>query len=204
VSDEPLGELLKRRRMVRSYLPDPVERETIERIVSTVRRAPSAGFSQGHRLVVVTEPETRRRLARLAGEDEYVAMGMEPWISVAPVHVVVGVREASYHERYTKEDKLVDGAEITWPAPYWYVDAGSLFMLLQLAALSEGLGTGVYGVPGEDVPTLKALLGMPADVHFVCVVTIGRPKPDPTEGALVSRLTERRLPLEELVRWEHG
>ena len=45
---------------------------------------------------------------------------------------------------------------------------------------------------------------MPADVHFVCVVTTGRPKPDPTEGALVSRLSERRLPLDELVRWEHG
>ena len=50
----------------------------------------------------------------------------------------------------------------------------------------------------------KALLGTPVDVHFVCVVTIGRPKPDPTEGALVSRLSERRLPLDELVCWEHG
>ena len=142
--------------MVRNYLPDPIDRETIERIVGTVRRAPSAGFSQGHRLVVVTEPDTRRELARLAGEEEYVAMGMPPWISVAPVHVVVGVREESYHERYRKEDKLVDGQEIAWPAPYWYVDSGSLFMLLQLAALSEGLGAGVYGVPGEAVPELEA------------------------------------------------
>ena len=47
-------------------------------------------------------------------------------------------------------------------------------MLLQLAALDEGLGTGIYGVAGEDVPALKALLGMPDDVHFVCVVTIGK------------------------------
>jgi nitroreductase len=64
-----LADILKRRRMVRSYLPDPVPRETIERIVGTIRRAPSGGFSQGHRLVVVTEPATRRELARLAGED---------------------------------------------------------------------------------------------------------------------------------------
>ena len=199
---ESFSELLERRRMVRSYLPDPVERETIERIVRTVRRAPSAGFSQGHRLVVVSELETRRELARLAGEAEYVAMGMEPWISVAPVHVVVGVREESYHERYRKADKLRDDDEITWPAPYWYVDAGSLFMLLQLAALSEGLGAGVYGVPGERVPELKGLLGVPEDVHFVCVVTIGHPAPDANESALVSRLTERRAPLDELVRWE--
>jgi FMN reductase [NAD(P)H] len=202
VSGESFPELLARRRMVRSYLPDPIERETIERIVRTVRRAPSAGFSQGHRLVVVTEPETRRELARLAGEDEYVAMGMEPWISVAPVHVVVGVREESYHERYRKADKLRDGDEIAWPAPYWYVDAGSLFMLLQLASLSEGLGAGVYGVPGERVAELKGLLGVPEDVHFVCVVTIGEQTPDADESALVSRLTERRAPLDELVRWE--
>jgi nitroreductase len=187
--------------MVRSYLPDPVDREVIERIVGTVRRAPSAGFSQGHRLVVVTEPETRRELARLAGEEEYVAMGHEPWISTAPVHVVVGTREESYHERYRKADKLQDGEEITWPAPYWYVDAGSLFMLLQLAALDEGLGAGVYGVAGEDVPALKALLGLPEDVHFVCVVTIGKPPPTLDESGLVSRLTERRLPLDGLVRW---
>jgi len=195
-------DLLKRRRMVRDYLPDPIDVEVIDRIVGVVRRAPSAGFSQGHRLVVVTEPETRAELARLAGEEEYVAMGMPPWISIAPVHVVVGVREASYHERYTKPDKLEEGVEVTWPAPYWYVDSGSLFLLLQLAALDEGLGTGIYGVKGEDVPALKALLDMPDDVHFVCVITIGKQPADMDESPLVSRLSQARLPLDEIVHRE--
>jgi len=195
-------DLLKRRRMVRDYLPDPIDPEVIDRIVGVVRRAPSAGFSQGHRLVVVTEPETRAELARLAGEEEYVAMGMPPWISIAPVHVVVGVREASYHERYTKPDKLEEGVEVTWPAPYWYVDSGSLFLLLQLAALDEGLGTGIYGVKGEDVPALKALLDMPDDVHFVCVITIGKQPADMDESPLVSRLSQARLPLDEIVHRE--
>jgi FMN reductase [NAD(P)H] len=188
--------------MVRHYLPDPIPRETIERIVAVVRRAPSGGFSQGHRLLVVTEPETRRELARLAGEDEYVAMGLEPWISVAPVHVFVGTREESYHERYRQPDKLREGEEIGWPAPYWYVDAGAAFLLLQLAALDEGLASGVFGVLPEQVPAVKGLLGVPDDVHFVCVLTIGRPAPDPRESEQVSRLSQRRLPLDELVRWE--
>jgi FMN reductase [NAD(P)H] len=195
-------DLLRRRRMVRSYLPDPVDDEVIERIVGVVHRAPSAGFSQGHRLVVVADSGTRRELARLAGEDEHVEIGLPPWISVAPVHVVVGVREESYHERYRKDDKLKDGKEIGWPAPYWYVDSGSLFMLLQLAALDEGLGTGIYGVPPESVPELKALIGMPDDVHFVCVITIGKQPSDPDDSPLVSRLSQARLPLDELVRWE--
>jgi FMN reductase [NAD(P)H] len=197
-----LADLLKKRRMARHYLPEPVPRETIERVVSVVRRAPSGGFSQGHRLVVVTEPDTRRELARLAGEDEYVALGHEPWISVAPIHVFVGTREESYHERYRQPDKLRDGEEIGWPAPYWYVDAGAAFMLIQLAALDEGLATGVFGVLPERVPAVKQLLGVPDDIHFVCVLTIGRPAPNPRESEQVSRLSQRRLPLDELVRWE--
>jgi nitroreductase len=188
--------------MVRSYLPDPVPKETIERIVRTIRRAPSGGFSQGHRLVVVTEPATRKELARLAGEDEYVAAGGQAWISTAPVHVFVGTREESYHERYRKPDKLRDGKEIGWPAPYWYVDAGAAFMLLQLAAIDAGLAAGVYGVLPEQVQAVRELLGVPGDVHFVCLVTFGFSAPDPRETMLVSRLTQRRLPLDELVRWE--
>ena len=130
-------------------------------------------------------------------------MGMQPWISVAPVHVVVGVREESYHERYRKEDKLVDGEEITWPAPYWYVDSGSLFMLLQLAALDEGLGTGIYGVAGEDVPAAEgAASACPTTSTSSAWSRSGSGRPESTRAALVSRLTQARLPLDELVRWE--
>ena len=118
------------------------------------------------------------------------------------MHVFVGTREESYHERYRKPDKLRDGEEIGWPAPYWYVDAGAAFVLLQLAAIDEGLASGVYGVLPEQVPAVKELLGVPDDVQFVCLVTIGRPAPDPREPELVSRLSQRRLALDELVRWE--
>jgi FMN reductase [NAD(P)H] len=194
-------ELLRRRRMVRAYSDEPVAPDAIERIVRTVRRAPSAGFSQGQRLYVVTDAATRGELARLAGEEEFAAMGRERWISVAPVHVVVGVREESYHERYRAPDKLRDGQEIGWPAPYWYVDAGALFMLLQLAALDEGLVSGVFGVLPEQVPELKALIDMPDDVHFVCVVTIGHPRPG-AEETPSSRFTRLRLPLEDVVHWQ--
>ena len=89
--------------MVRAYRPDPVPRDAIERIVSTVRRAPSARFSQGQHLLVVTGQPTRD------------AIGDRQWVGEAPVLVVVGVREDDYHERYTKPDKLVEGRELEWP-----------------------------------------------------------------------------------------
>jgi nitroreductase len=197
------AEVLRRRKMVRNYTDEPVDREVVERIVSRARKAPSGGFSQGLRLVVVTEEPTRRRIAELAQEPEYVADGFEPWISRAPVHVVVGMREESYHERYRKPDKLLeDGSEISWHVPWWWVDAGKGMMLLLLAAIDEGLGAGLFGLfPEENNERLRDLLGMPADVTVVGVVTIGHAAPDDRRGS--SRSKFRWLPLEEVVRWDH-
>ena len=64
--------MLRRRRMVRHYRPEPVPRETLERIAATVRRAPSAGFSQGQRLLVVDDPELLGQLQRRRALDELV------------------------------------------------------------------------------------------------------------------------------------
>ncbi len=191
--------------MVRHYDPEPIPRDTIERIVGTVRRAPSGGFSQGQRLVVVTGSETRAEIARLLHEDEWLAEGLEPWLSRAPVHVIVCTREQDYHDRYTEPDKLAatDGVEIDWPAPFWFVDAGAAMMLLLLAAIDEGLAAGVYGVTVPEMASFKALLGIPADVAVVAGVTIGRRRPDPKSSAVSSRTTQRRRGLDEVVHWEH-
>jgi nitroreductase len=197
------ADVLRQRKMVRNYSDEPVDRAVVERIVARGRKAPSGGFSQGLRLVVVTEEATRHRIAELAQEPEYVAKGLQPWISRAPVHVVVGMREESYHERYRKPDKLLeDGSEITWHVPWWWVDAGKGMMLLLLAAIDEGLGAGLFGLfPEENNERLRDLLGMPEDVTVVGVVTIGHAAPDDGRGS--SRRKFPWLPLEEVVRWEH-
>jgi len=193
------ADVLRRRKMVRNYTDEAVPRPTIERIVARGRKAPSGGFSQGLRLVVITEEATRRRIAELAGEDEYVAMGLARWISRAPVHVVVATREDDYHDRYREPDKLrEDGTEIEWPVPWWYVDAGKATMLLLLAAIDEGLGAGLFGLDPAGSEGLRDLLGMPHDLAVVGVVTIGHPAPETERGS------SRRgwKPLEEVVRWE--
>ena len=78
------SEVVRRRRIVRHFAPDPIDRATLERIAATAQRAPSAGFSQGQRVVIVTDADRRRRLAELAGEAFYRNMGFDPWISEAP------------------------------------------------------------------------------------------------------------------------
>jgi nitroreductase len=194
--------LLPKRRMVRHYAEEPVSREAVERIVATVRRAPSAGYSQGQRLLVVTGDEGRAEIIRIASSGWTAAEGLEPWVESAPVHVLVCIREADYHERYRQEDKLVDGEEIEWPVPFWFVDAGAALMLILLAAIDEGLAAGLSGVPKETAAAFAAAFGIPDDVTIVAHVTIGVPAPDPGWSAVTSRRTKPRRDPGSIVRWE--
>ena len=176
------SDVLAKRRMVRNYTDDPVDTAQIERIVAAGTRAPSAGNTRGQSFVVVSDHATRQSIANLAGEQHYVSMGFDPWISKAPVHIVVCVSEAAYHTRYQESDKLGEDGEIEWPVPYWWVDAGASMMAVLLAAVNEGLGAGFLGVHAFD--ELEALLNIPDDVAAVGIVTIGHPAADRRSSSL--------------------
>ena len=179
-------EVVRRRRMVRNYLDAPVDDDVLTRILDRASRGPSAGFSQGVSFVAVTDPATRREIARLAGEGEYVSEGFDPWISRAPVHVMICVRKGAYFERYREADKDGEhgptGSEEGWPIPYWWVDGGASMMLLLLAAVDEGLAAGFLGA--HNIDAIEELLGIPEDVSPVGIVTIGHPAPDRRSGSL--------------------
>ena len=55
---------------------------------------------------------------------------------------------------------MTGGVEITWPVPYWYVDAGALMMLVLLAAIDEGLAGAFIGHPDQK-RIFDELLGLP-------------------------------------------
>ncbi|MDH3307626.1 MAG: nitroreductase family protein [Acidimicrobiia bacterium] len=176
------SETVRRRRMTRNYLPDPIPDASLDRILDRARRAPSAGFTQGQSFVVVTEAATRSAIARLAHEDEYIAAGFDPWLSRAPVHVVVCTSEAAYRARYSEPDKAGASDAQQWPVPYWYVDAGASLMLLLLAAVDEGLAAGFAG--SHSLGGIADLLGIPAAVTPIGLVTLGYPAPDRRSGSL--------------------
>jgi nitroreductase len=176
------AEVVRKRKMIRDYLDKPVDSGALKRILDGARRAPSAGHSQGQYLVVVTDPATRKAIAELGDEAHYVASGMPPWMSTAPVHVVVCVRENDYHDRYREPDKLThEGTEMDWPVPYWWVDAGATLMLVLLAAVDEGLSAGVFG--SHRLEGLKELLGIPDDVASVGIITVGHAASTATTGS---------------------
>jgi nitroreductase len=189
------SEVLRRRRMVRRYTAEPLDRQVVSGIVRAALRAPSAGFTQGQSFVVVTDSAVRAELARLAGEPAYRARGFDPWISSAPALVVACTSEAAYRRRYAEPDKLGPDAPLDWPVPYWYLDAGCTLMLLLLAAVDAGLAAGFLAI--ADPGPVRALLGIPDDVQPVGIVTIGHPAPDRPSGSL----RRGRRPEAEQLHW---
>ncbi|HEX2350182.1 MAG TPA: nitroreductase family protein [Ktedonobacterales bacterium] len=183
------SEVMRKRRMVRRFTSEPVEPDVIARIMDLARRAPSAGYTQGQSFVVVTDPATRREIARICGEDEYVTDGFDPFISQPPVIVVPCVSENAYHLRYQQPDKLDEqGNETEWPVPYWFMDVGCSVMGLLLAVVNEGLAAGFAGAPTTNrMGELRRLLGIPEDVTPVGVVPIGHGAPDKPSPSLKRR-----------------
>lgn len=170
-------DVVRKRRMVRNFTPEPVEPEVIERIVTLTRRAPSAGFAQGQSFIVVTQEQTKKEIAKLCREEEYTSHGVHPFLSTAPVLIVACTCEAAYHRRY---QKVVDaGEDVSWHVPFWHMDAGCAVMVLLLAVVNEGLAASFAGLPSpEYTEELKALLHIPAEVMPVGVLPIGHPAPD--------------------------
>ncbi len=157
--------------MVRSYRSTPIDAVVVDRILDAARRAPSAGFSQGVELVVVTSDAGRRRLAADAHEAEFLARGFDPWLSAAPVHIVVACDPDAYRSRYGEADKTASTPPDEWTAPYWWVDAGAVLMMLLLASEDEGLAAGFLGSHAFD--DLAAVTGVPAGYETVGLVTVG-------------------------------
>jgi nitroreductase len=192
-------EVVRRRRMVRHFAPDPIDRAVLERIAAIAQRAPSAGFSQGQRLLIVTNAELRAGLAELFFEEEMAEAGFDRWVSEAPAHFIPLVSEDVYHRRYSEADKVdEDGSEIDWPVPYWWMDLGATVMLILLAAVNEGLAAGFAGTDAAGYVRMRTLLGIPDEYSPVGVIPVGRPLADKRSPSL-----ERGwVPSAEFCRWE--
>jgi nitroreductase len=184
--------VVARRRMVRRYRDEPVDPEALGRIAAAATRGPSAGFAQGVSVVVVTDPATRAAIAGLAGESGFVARGFHPWLSVAPAHILLCVDPEAYRERYREADK--DPAALG--LPWWWVDGGAALSLLLLAAVDEGYAAGFLG--GHRLSGVHSLLGIPAGIEVLGLVTVGLPVPDRRS----SSLDRGRRPIAELVHHE--
>jgi nitroreductase len=192
------ADVVRRRRMVRTYSQRPVDRAVLDRLLEHASRAPSAGNSQGFELLVLDDPGDVRRYWRVTAGDRVD----EPdrWLRgmmTAPVVVVAFSHKDAYLDRYAEPDKgWTDRDESRWPVPYWHLDTAMASLLILLTAVDEGLGACFFGVPGEAWERLRAEFGVPAAYTPIGAVTVGHRADDPGPQGSARR---GRRPLEELV-----
>ncbi len=180
------AEVLRRRRMIRSYdAARSVPAAAIDAILGAALRAPSAGFTQGVSLLVLSSATERETFWQV------VAAADTAWlrgVRTAPVLVAVWTSEEAYLDRYAEPDKgWADRDPGRWSAPYWFVDAGMASMAALLSATDNDLGACFFGIPVEQIGDVREAFGVPADQLSVGVISVGYPAPAPATGSPTRR-----------------
>jgi nitroreductase len=162
-------ELIRRRRSTRGYKPDPIPDDVLLRVLDAGRVAPTACNLQAFRLIVVTEPDTRRRMQAVYGPE---------WFHGAPV-ILVGCAEP---ERAWRRR---DG----WSAAD--VDLAIVMDHIILAATEEGLGT--CWVCAFNEAKAKEVLRVPPHIRVTAMTPLGYPdrQPDPFSRKQLDALVRR-------------
>ncbi len=174
-------EVLRRRRMVRSFVDRPLDPAAVDRILDCGRRGPSAGFTQGFEFLVLEGPgQTGRfweatRSADDRDDPEWAGLLRAPLLIVPLAH-----REA-YLDRYAEADKgWTDKDEARWPVPYWLVDTSFAALLILLAVVEEGLGALFFSIEGID--GFRRAFDVPAGYEPVGGIAVGHPAPGGPAG----------------------
>lgn len=87
-------EMLKSRRSVRSYLPDPIPEDVLEQILEAGTYAPTGRNSQSPIIIAVTDKAVRDRLSALNAEI-LGAPGTDPFFGAPVVLVVLSDKSSS-------------------------------------------------------------------------------------------------------------
>src|ERR1700761_9643155 len=161
-------EIVRRRRMVRTFTGAPVPAASVARILGNAVRGPSAGFSQGQSFLVLTEAADRSKFWDVAGA------AVAPSAATAPLVIVPLSCKRVYLERYAEPDKgWTDKDEARWPVPFWHIDTGMAALLILQTAVDEGLGAVYFGIVPEAVAPFRAAFGVPDDQEPIGAIAIG-------------------------------
>jgi nitroreductase len=161
-------EVVRRRRMVRTFTGEPIPKESLERILGNAVRGPSAGFSQGQSFLLLTEPADRERFWAVAGA------AVSESSQTAPAVIVPMSCKRVYLDRYAQPDKgWTDRDEARWPVPFWHIDTGMAALLVLQTAVDEGLGAIYFGIVPEAVQPFRDAFGVPEDQEPIGAIAIG-------------------------------
>jgi 5,6-dimethylbenzimidazole synthase len=193
------------RRDIRSgFLPEPLDDATLYRILDAAHHAPSVGFMQPWRFIVVRERAVRHAVyenfarANAAAAERYSAERAALYHRLK----LEGLREAPQHVCVTHDGQTERGGGLgreTIPETALYSTVCAV-QNLWLAARAEDVGVGWVSI--LDVEGLRALLRIPPNVTPVAYLCLGRVDAFPAGPVLEERGWEHRVPLREVIAFD--
>lgn len=162
--------------MIRSYKDTAVPKAIIDKLIANALTAPSAGHTQVQEFVVVTDPETKRKLRRVSVNQDQVEN--------ASVLIIVCSNTSRSVQRSGSRGRDF----------YSVIDGAFSSMLILLTATNKGLGAGFVGAFEDD--KVSEILGLPDYVKPIGIIAIGYPDEEPER---LKRIQRGRLVHKE--RW---
>ena len=193
-----LFEAIYTQRAIRSYTAEPVSEETLHRIIEAGTKAPSGGNRQPWAFVAVTDADSIATIAGYAKEQfapgyERVLASLKPgdplpFPRLKPLvdkfETVTAIILPCYVQSEGSTEPPTSGASSIFPA----------VQNMLLAARGLGVGAVLTNLALRDPGPLKALLGIPANVHPLALIPLGYP-----DKERYGKTT--RKPLSEVAHW---
>ncbi len=154
-----LSEAIKGRRSIRTFKPQDVPEEAVEKLIDAARHAPSAGNTQPWEFVIVRKPEAKKKLAQAAHQAH---------VEEAPVVIVVCADKNRSSMRYGERGETL----------YCIQDTAAAVQNILLTAYSLGLGTCWIGAFIES--EAEKALRTPDGVRPVAMIPVGYPDKTPS------------------------
>lgn len=188
---QSLLELVKRRRSIRRFKPEPIPDEYVDKIIEAARWAPSGANSQPWEFIVIRKEETKQKIVQLIKEHQALTSKMEftrePALRTlgqlkverfgyedAPVFIIL-CGDTRTKEAYPLNTTLQRGQSV------FDSSLASAFLYMQLAVTTLGLGgQWVSAIRNVFVQCLvKDLLGIPNELEIYDMLAVGYPATEP-------------------------
>ncbi len=182
-------DVVKRRRSIRRFKPDPVPDEYLEKILDASRHAMSGANGQPWEFVVVRNPETRSKLADIIAQRTIVSAYYEETRPEELRHPGVG-RRTNFNEEVpviivvcgdprTFQASVLIANFYTPEQHHFHMNYANATQVICLAAAALGLGSLWCTVFPPYERQVKDLLKIPEMLRVYTLVPIGYPAYEP-------------------------
>jgi 5,6-dimethylbenzimidazole synthase len=200
---EAIYRVIRERRDMRHFLPDPLPEGLLRRLLEAAHQGPSVGYMQPWRFIRITDRNLRGRIHALAlAEQERTAQALDERGAELRRLKLEGIRECGEllvaalcegRERYVLGRRTLPEMDLC--------SLACAIQNLWLAARAEGLGMGWVSL--FDPQALARLLSLPEGAAPVAVLCLGQVEAFYPEPMLETAGWDRRRDLDSLIYENH-